>query len=212
MLAMLHGEKPAKGQKRLVAPKGAGSRATADEDDAIEDASDSDGEGSSTLRSKCSFWVSRFTGRLHVLNEDGDALGYNVKLIDWQWPDATDCPAVLAKRPGTLQAIDSFVQQWSSLKMSEQRGLSNQVIRLPLRDSLKKSSTSKASKRMSSIAGPPSEGTAAASSASPPKGKGKKAKACMAAALKKSSAAVSSSSSALPVGFEENAIEVLDSQ
>eukprot|EP00929_Paragymnodinium_shiwhaense_P031338 TRINITY_DN17576_c0_g1_i1.p1 TRINITY_DN17576_c0_g1~~TRINITY_DN17576_c0_g1_i1.p1 ORF type:complete len:925 (-),score=271.70 TRINITY_DN17576_c0_g1_i1:183-2957(-) len=168
-----------------------GKRAAAE--DAIEDVSASEAEGGDTVgRANFSFWVSRVTGRLHVLDGKGDPLGYNMKLMDWSGLADEECPEALAKHAGAMAALGAFMQQWAGLKVGEQRTLTNQVVRLPLRDQLKSSKAGGG--RRNSVA------AAAAPSSSAKKGGVK-------SALKKAEAAPANQT---PV--YDNAIDVLDSQ
>lgn len=113
--------------------------------DVIESASDSDDPGKPPENhDRFAFTVSRITSRVHVLHADGRPFGANFKFSDWDaLRDPTAFPAVLRGDPAAEKATVEFMSQWSALKASEQRNLSDQELHLPLSAYLRKKKAAK---------------------------------------------------------------------
>merc|ERR1719375_2183466 len=122
ILAILRGEKaPRAVQKHKPA---AAADATAG-DDAIESASDSEGDKAEVF----SFCISQATGRVHVLDASGQPLGTNFKAADWEAAqDSSGLPEVLRQRPEACRAAEAFLREWTGLRASDQRQLIGQVL------------------------------------------------------------------------------------
>jgi len=105
--------------------------AQADPIEAISDESESEGSNGEVM---CLFAVSKNTGRVHVLDaKTQQPLGANFKLVDWETLRAgSKLPAPL-EFPGVMKETVAFVADWLSLTSTEQRVLTEQPMRPPLR-------------------------------------------------------------------------------
>eukprot|EP00747_Dinoflagellata_sp_TGD_P121432 gnl/TRDRNA2_/TRDRNA2_173423_c0_seq2.p1 gnl/TRDRNA2_/TRDRNA2_173423_c0~~gnl/TRDRNA2_/TRDRNA2_173423_c0_seq2.p1 ORF type:complete len:949 (-),score=141.59 gnl/TRDRNA2_/TRDRNA2_173423_c0_seq2:245-3091(-) len=98
--------------------------------DPIESASEPEQEAEVP---RCSFCVSRVTGRVHILDAEGKPLGCSFKPIDWEAiRDSVTLPDPLRGMPSVISATDTFVLQWANLRPKEQRKLLGQPLQPPL--------------------------------------------------------------------------------
>jgi len=113
--------------------------------DVIESASDSDEhEKVPAISKNYAFTCTRQTNRVHVLHADGRPFGANFKLADWDAVrDSSAFPEVLRSDRSAEGATQQFLLDWSALKASEQRRLSDQVLHLPLSGHLGKKKSAK---------------------------------------------------------------------
>jgi len=81
----------------------------------------------------CSFCVSHKTLRLHVLNMNGQPLGVNVKIADWEvMKDRSSFPSALLNDGEVVKEVERFLWEWISLKSTDHRHLMDDIIHLPL--------------------------------------------------------------------------------
>ncbi|CAE8633637.1 unnamed protein product, partial [Polarella glacialis] len=136
----------AQASKLPTRPTG-GAKAAANED-VIELASESEDDNTDA---SCAFWVSRHTGRVHVLSDTGTPLGANFKLADWEATRDSESllPETLRSDPSRSSCVQRFLRQWTELRAAERRHLMDQELRLPLRRQLlqRAASTQRMAKR-----------------------------------------------------------------
>jgi len=102
-----------------------------DMEDPIECASDVEPEQAKT--SKYSFCVSRPTGRLHVLDVDGNPLGRNVKIADWEaLKNRGSFSKELLTDEEVVKEVEMFLWEWVALRPIDHRHLMDSTVHLPL--------------------------------------------------------------------------------